>query len=93
MNTVKTCMIAIATLVVVSGTFVSTANAGNKWKKPLVNGLGIGVGIGIVSALTRPRAQTYYVQQPAYVHCGYQNRFVGYDGYGRQMYQRVQVCN
>lgn len=86
-------MIAIATLAVVSGTFISTANAGSKWKHSVANGIGLGVGIGIVSAITRPRAQTVYVQQPTYVQCGYQNRFVGYDGYGRQMFQRVQVCN
>lgn len=86
-------MIAITTLAVVSGTLVSTANAGNKWKNPLVKGLGIGVGIGIVGALTRPRAHTVYVQQPTYVQCGYQNRFIGYDGYGRRLYSQVQVCN
>lgn len=83
----------MATLAVVSGTFVTAANAGNKWKKPLVNGIGIGVGLGIISALSRPRVQTVYVQQPTYVHCGYQNRFIGYDAYGRQMYQPVRICN
>lgn len=93
MNTMKKSIIAIATLAVVSSAFVSTASAGNYWKKPLVNGLGIGVGMGIVGALTRPRPHAVVLQQPSYVHCGYQNRFVGYDGYGRQMYQRVQVCN
>lgn len=93
MSTVKKCMIAIATLAVVSGTFVPAANAGNKWKNPIVHGIGIGVGLGIIGALSRPRVQTVYVQQPAYVHCGYQNNFIGYDAYGRQMYQQVQVCN
>lgn len=93
MNTIKKSIIAIATLAVVSSTFVSVTNAGNHWQRPLVNGLGIGVGLGIVGALSRPHGQTVVLQQPSYAHCGYQNRFVGYDGYGRQMYQRVQICN
>lgn len=94
MNTFKKSVIAIATVSTLAVAAAAPAHAGNYWKKPLAQGIGLGVGLGIAGAILAPRTQTVVVAQPTYVAptCYTQARQF-YDAYGVLRVQHVQVCN
>ena len=64
------------------------AHAGGKAAAAFVGGLVAGT---IISHATRPAYGSTVVYTAPRV-CTWQNRFAGYDVYGRAVYQRVQVC-
>lgn len=92
MNTFKKSIVAILAVATVSGATVSTAHAGGKWwKKGLATGVGVGLGLGIAGALTRPRGETIYVQQPAYQPACYWQPQTFYGPYGPYT-KNVKYC-
>ena len=61
------------------------AQAGGKAAAALIGGAILG---GIIASQVRPAYAT-----PVYTtSCWYENKFVGYDAYGRQVFQKTQVC-
>jgi len=85
MNTLRKTLIAsMAAVAMIAAGSIATptqAHAGNLGAA-LLGGAIVG---GLIAATAHAR--------PVYrSHCWYENQFVGYDQYNRQVFQKVQVC-
>ena len=67
----------------------SQAEAGNLGKA-LVGGLIVGGIIGAAASQNAYAGPVYGA--PVYRACSWQTQFVGYNGYGQAVYQKVKVC-
>ena len=96
MTNIRTLTITgFAAFAMIAGSSLATpteAHAGGKHIGAAILG-GIVAG-AIIGGASRSYAQPSYgvVYQPQ-PRCWKENQFVGYDGYGRQVFQRVTVCN
>ncbi len=84
----KTAIAAMTALTLVPALSVANpgeAQAGGKAAAALIGGAIIG---GIIASHARP----VYAAPVYQTSCWYENKFVGYDAYGRQVFQKTQVC-
>lgn len=88
MNAFRKIIIATATVSTIVVAAAAPAHAGNKWKKPFVQGLGFGVGLGIAGAILSPRPQTVVVVQPTCTT--HPQQYV--DGFGIVRVRYIQQC-